>query len=310
MRQMCPLLLYVLIAACSGNRTAGKNQDRIGYDGETASEACSVAAWTDGAVRLSTCSRLVHPTVEPWSCDCDNADLDEVYAEGECKDELVANCGVDEADFASCHVDEFGTCVSGDGDGKWACACIGETELTPTSAFTCESALWAHCGEECTGAFGSCVLGTQLQEYACTCSYYGDAVRTVWDQSCPDALDAVCRPGSRPCTGYQGYCDENPGTGYECGCIDGTSGSRSYDELGGDVCRDALEEVCGTDAPAGTVCERQLDTATRGECVLDFRTNAFHCQCTTSTDGSGSVEGREVTADSCEEALEQACGTL
>lgn len=309
MRQMLPLLLPMIIAACSGGGgdPEGGSDEKAGLSGETLTEGCSAVGWRNGAAQLFSCDRQIHPTVEPWRCDCGGSDLHDGAAEGECKAELMANCGAEDADFASCHVYDLGTCVPGDGESEWACACLGETDLSPVAASSCESALWTRCGEECGGATGSCERGEQLGEYVCTCPYY-DAVRTVWDRSCVDALDAVCRPGSRPCTAFQGYCDEIPPNGYECGCADGTSGSRTYDELGVDDCRLALEEVCGTDVPADSVCERQFDATSRGECVRDLRTNGFTCQCTTSTSGSISAEGREVMADSCDAALEEVCG--
>jgi len=299
--------LLLVFASCAGpcSDTAGDHVGPPEQPGDfVATEHCSAVSWDGEQSVFYNCERETSPSIGAWTCDCDATGAgDEEPAQGECKAALMTECGATDDDVVSCSVHDVGACVP-DPDGEWTCACTDEDTLTPTEGTSCERAIWAHCGGACEGTLGTCSGGGEVHEYVCHCAYY-DATRSVYDRTCEGALDAVCRPGSRTCTAFQGYCDETPQKGgYECGCVDGTVGVRTYEQLEYDDCRLALEEICGAEVSTEDICEDELDDGRQAECVRNASTMQFSCSC--HGDGD-SVSGDLVDAPDCATALEQAC---
>lgn len=205
-------------------------------------EECSAVQGEDGDTAVHSCTGSADSF---WSCECGHdGDVHEPSDSAACRSALKAECGATDAELDTCHQPGFGTCIPGAG-GTWQCACEGEDALEDVAETSCDSALWSHCGESCMRGASNCTPDAN-GSYDCYCDYY-DRSRVIGATNCEEALDR-CEPGQGPCATTTGFCDESNEGGfhYECYCLDGSTGTRTPEELGGeDVCSRALEQVCG-----------------------------------------------------------------
>ena len=252
-----------------------------------------------------------------WNCLCPE-ESERVASSGTTCSEALNNACAKPCSSAD------GECIPSNELGYFDCECGDDSVTQQIYGPSCEDALANSCSpsESCSNEQGDTCESSSSDmagEFTCDCSYYQEARRVVVDD-CESALSA-CNPQEQSyCGGWMGFCDEitldDGSAGFDCQCIDGTSGERTagdFGEPGAPDCDAALADVCGAEPPRGSPCPVESSPEdypgtyeiSCTPILLPSGEKGFDCSCTWSCDDGtgGSTDGTGARADSCEDAI-------